>query len=35
MNPPAVYNELPMALSGLVLGELTPEEFVQQLNSKR
>ena len=35
MNPPAVYNELPMALSGLVLGELTPEQFVEQLNSKR
>lgn len=35
MTPPAVYNELPMALSGLVLGELTPEEFVEQLNSKR
>jgi len=35
MNPPAVYNELPMALSGLVLGELTPQEFVDRLNSKR
>lgn len=35
MNPPAVYNELPMALSGLVLGDLTPQEFVDALNSKR
>lgn len=35
MNPASVYNEFPMALSGLVLGELTPEEFVEVLNSKR
>jgi hypothetical protein len=35
MSPARVYNEFPMALSGLVLGELTPEEFVEQLNAKR
>lgn len=35
MSPAKVYNEFPMALAGLVLGELTPEQFMQQLNAKR
>ena len=35
ISPAAVANEFPQALSSLVLGEFTPQEFVDSLNSKR
>ncbi len=34
-SPTAVVSEFPQALSALVLGEATPEEFVEMLNAKR
>lgn len=34
-SPTAVANDFPQALSSLVLGELTSQQFVDELNSKR